>query len=93
NNTSRRTRLFLRVAAACRSMANQSNTFRIKLNLNTSGELFIRVKRTKNNYTVTFLATNTTIAENLNKEINSLKQSLAEDNIKLNNVTVNVGQI
>ncbi|MDR1478367.1 MAG: flagellar hook-length control protein FliK [Planctomycetaceae bacterium] len=90
---SRRNRLLLRVASACRSMVNQYNTFRIKLNLDTSGELFIKVKRNKNNYTVSFLATNTNIAQNLNKGIDSLKQSLAEDNVNLNNVTVNVGQL
>ncbi|MDR2644123.1 MAG: flagellar hook-length control protein FliK [Planctomycetaceae bacterium] len=90
---SRRHRLLLRVAAACRSMANRNNTFRIKLNLENSGELFIRITKNKGNYSVYFNATNTDVAEKLNNGLVALKQSLEEDNVKLDNVTIDIGQI
>ncbi|MDR0391091.1 MAG: flagellar hook-length control protein FliK [Planctomycetaceae bacterium] len=90
---SRQRRLLLRIAAACRSMANQNNTFRIKLNLDNNGELFIRITKNKGKYSVSFTATKSDVAENLNNGLNSLIESLSNDNIKLDNVTINIGQI
>ncbi|MDR1484148.1 MAG: flagellar hook-length control protein FliK [Planctomycetaceae bacterium] len=89
-DVSRRHRLLLRIAAACRSMANRNNIFRIKLNLDTSGELFIRITKNKGNYSVSFTATNADVAEKLNNGLDSLIQSLANDNVKLDNIKIDI---
>ncbi|MDR2345413.1 MAG: flagellar hook-length control protein FliK [Planctomycetaceae bacterium] len=88
-----RNRLLLRIAAASRSMANRNNTFRVKLNLDDSGELFIRIRKNNGNFSVSFTATNSAVAESLINGIDTLKQSLEDDNVKLEDVMINVGQI
>ncbi|MDR2762027.1 MAG: flagellar hook-length control protein FliK [Planctomycetaceae bacterium] len=88
-----RSRLMLRVTAARRSMSNRNGAFRIKFNLDDSGELFIKITKNKGNYSVLFTATNIEIAQNLNNGLTLLKQSLSEDNVKLEDVEITVGQI
>jgi hypothetical protein len=82
-----RRRLMMRVASACRSIANRDGIFRIKLNLDELGELTIKIKSKKNSYSIQFTTTTQTANENIRKNIDHLKRLLAEDDIKIDNVT------
>ncbi|MDR2170368.1 MAG: flagellar hook-length control protein FliK [Planctomycetaceae bacterium] len=89
-----RNRLMLRIAAACKAMPSRYNLFRIKLNLDSAGELFIKIAKNKNgNYSVSFTATNADVAKKLNDGIFSLKESLADGDVKLDDVEIKNGKI
>ncbi|MDR1141780.1 MAG: flagellar hook-length control protein FliK [Planctomycetaceae bacterium] len=79
-----------RVAAACRSAANQHGTIRIKLHLDQLGTLTLRITSKSNKLAIRFEVTSFSAVRRLRDTLDELHTTLAEQNILLEHTEIDV---
>lgn len=77
-----------RIVAACQSAAHRSGQVRIKIDLAELGVLTLRAKSQNNRLSVSFEATSPAAVRFLEKDLPVLKNSLAERNIALGEIEI-----
>ncbi|MDR2754359.1 MAG: flagellar hook-length control protein FliK [Planctomycetaceae bacterium] len=83
-------RFIQRVAAACRSAANQQGTIRIKLHLDQLGTVTLQITSKLNKMAVRFEVTSFAAARRLRDTLGELHTTLAEQNIILEHTEIDM---
>ncbi|MDR0338159.1 MAG: flagellar hook-length control protein FliK, partial [Planctomycetaceae bacterium] len=83
-------RFIQRVAAACRSAANQHGTIRIKLHLEQLGTLMLRITAKSNKLSIRFEVTSFAAAHLIRNNIDELQTTLTEQNIVLEHTEIDM---